>query len=364
MKPRIVVSVINNLTFDQRVEKTNATFYQNGYDIFIIGTTLRGKPKINRPYKVRRMPIWFQKSFLLYAEFNIKLFFNLLFSTRKNDILWANDLDSLVPNYLISKWKGLPLIFDSHELFSELPSVQGRFSQKVWRWLEKRLIAKPHKVITVSDSIAHWMEETYSITKPDVIKNLPKCKTIPFQNTSKNYILYQGVLNNGRGLKSAIESMNFLPNNLEFWIAGKGPYENEVQKIIKENHLEDRVKLLGRIPPEELIEITQNARLGLSLEEDLGLSYRFSLPNKLFDYIQAKIPVVSTYLPEIQKIVSQYKIGEIIDSHKAEDVAQAIKKVLENDKSFYKQGLEAASKALTWESQEEQLLECIQSIQA
>lgn len=347
---RILVSVTNDLVTDQRVHKVCTTLTQMNFDVLLIGRNLKNSKKINRTYKTTRIKLLFNTGFLFYAEYNLRLFLKLLF--LKKDMLLSNDLDTLLPNHLVSKLNRIPLVFDSHELFSELPSIQGRYSQKVWRFLERWLVPKQKNIITVSGSIANWFEEKYNV-KPLVIKNLPTYKKTPFFQPQNKYILYQGALNKGRGLLALIEAMQTI--NVPLKIAGDGPYKSKIQEKIIEFKVENRVELLGNICPEDLFNITQKAILGISLEEDMGLSYRFSLPNKLFDYIQAKTPVVTTYLPEIKKIVETYKVGEIIKDHSPKNITIAVNNVLKNGKCFYEANLEKASKELIWENQEELL---------
>jgi len=355
---RILVSVTNDLVTDQRVHKVCTTLTKMNFDILLIGRKLKNSKPLTRKYKTYRFKLLFNKGFLFYAEYNFRLFFILLFS--KKDILLANDLDTLLPNYLISRISKSKLVYDSHELFTELPSVQGRFSQKVWRILEKWLIPKQKHFFTVSDSIAIWYEDKYGI-KPLVLKNLPKHNNISFDESQNKYILYQGALNFGRGLLALIEAMQTI-ENITLKIAGSGPFKSKIQKKIIQYKVQDKVELLGNIDPEKLLFITQNATLGISIEEDFGLSYRYALPNKLFDYIQAKTPVVATFLPEIKKVVETYKIGEIIEDHSPQNIDKAINKILQNGKSFYKPQLEIASKELIWEKQEDILMSTFRNI--
>lgn len=356
---RVVVSVTNDLVTDQRVFKVCKTLNKNGYDIFLIGRKLKESLPLTRPYKTKRIQLLFNKGPLFYAEYNIRLFFLLLFT--KKDILVSNDLDTLLPNHLIGRLSNTPVVFDSHELFSETPAVQYRGVQNVWRFLEKILIPHQKYFITVSDSIANWFRMSYN-NLPIVIRNLPNKSDQEIQN-SDNYILYQGALNSGRGLLSLIESMLYL-DGVILKIAGKGPFEKKVKEKTKTLGIESRIEFLGNLNPKDLKEITSKAILGLSLEEDLGLSYKYSLPNKLFDYIQCKIPVVGTYLPEIAKIISEYEIGEIISSHNPKDLATSIQKVLDNGRNSYLPALNKASEELIWENQEEQLLQLFNSINA
>ncbi|NOR27861.1 MAG: glycosyltransferase [Lutibacter sp.] len=355
---RIIVSVTNDLVTDQRVHKVCTTLTEMNFDVLLIGRKLKNSKKINRNYKTTRMKLLFTSGFLFYSEYNLRLFFKLLF--LKKDILLSNDLDTLLPNYLISKLFDKKLVYDSHELFTELPSIQGRYSQKIWRFLEKWLVPKQKHFYTVSDSIANWFHKKYDV-KPLVIKNFPNFNKSSSLESKDKYILYQGALNNGRGLLALIEAMQTI-ENVKLKIAGDGPIKSKIQEQIKQCNVENKVVLLGNLEPEKLLSITQNATLGISLEEDLGLSYKYSLPNKLFDYIQAKTPVVATYLPEIKKVIKTYGVGEIIDNHTPENIATIINKVLKNEKKFYNVNLEKASKELVWESQEEKLISIFRNV--
>lgn len=114
---KILSAVTNNIETDQRLDKVCHSLLKFGYDVELIGTTLRGKPNLNKPYKTHFIDMKNQSSAKMYAEFNFKLFFTLLKKSDKKTILLANDLDSLLPFYLVSKLYRLPLVFDSHEIF-------------------------------------------------------------------------------------------------------------------------------------------------------------------------------------------------------------------------------------------------------
>ena len=118
--------------------------------------------------------------------------------------------------------------------------------------------------------------------------------------------------------------------NAILYIAGAGDISDEIKKLIATNHLSQKVIMLGKIPLEKLHDYTVQADLGLSLEEDKGLNYRFALPNKLFDYIQAEIPVLVANLPEMEKLVKHYQVGAIIENHTPEHIASKIKNMLSN----------------------------------
>jgi len=131
---RILISVTNDLTTDQRVEKTCEALSEIGYDVLLVGRKLKKSLPIQRNYMTIRFRLLFNVGFLFYAEFNIRLFIFLLFT--KKDLLFSNDVDTLLPNYIISKLQNKKLVFDSHELFSEIPElVHKKRVKNVWLFL-------------------------------------------------------------------------------------------------------------------------------------------------------------------------------------------------------------------------------------
>ena len=353
---KIIVSVTNDLTTDQRVDKVCNTLHNGGYEVLLIGKKTKSSKPFHRNYTTKRIKLLFQKGVLFYAEFNLRLFFFLLFS--KKTILLANDLDTLMPNYLVGKLQRKKVVFDSHELFSEIPELVHRpFVKKIWTLLENWMLPNLKNAYTVCDSIALYYAKKYT-TEFKVIRNLPISKNnqprgeFLFDTSEKKVILYQGAVNIGRGLELMIDCMALLPNCL-FVIVGTGDIFKELKTLITEKNLGNQVKLLGQISPEKLHTITPLADLGVSLEEDLGLNYRFALPNKIFDYIQAEIPVLVSDLPEMKKIVLDYEVGEIVADNTPKLLAKQIEKLLEKNFSI---ALKAAKKDLIWEHQEQDLL--------
>lgn len=361
---KILISVFNNLYTDQRVEKICRTLYENGYKIELIGNSWEGLPEISRPYPFTRIKLKSKILRFAYLEFNQKLYSELLKKADEETILLSNDLDTLLPNYLVSKHNNIPLVFDSHEIFTEMPSVQGRFVQKIWRFLEKSIIPNIKFMMTASESYAKWFEKTYHIPKPVVVRNFPRKLNhySSFPETTRNkIILYQGAINPSRGLDKIIPAMKKI-DNAELWIAGKGPRFDEYVALTQSLSLEHKVKFLGKLLPEDLRKITETADVGLSIEENNGLSYYYSLPNKISDYIQSHVPVIVSNFPEMKNIVQLYNVGEIIENHSEKELSDKINIVLKNGKKYYKNNLEKASEDLCWENEEKKLLDLYKNV--
>lgn len=353
---KVLVSVFNNLSTDQRVEKVCRTLSENGFSIELIGNNWGGLPDLKRDYPVSRIILKSKILRYAYVEFQWKLYIELLKKADQHTILLSNDLDTLLPNYMVSKKLNLPLVYDSHEIFTEMPSVNGRFTQNIWRSLESFIAPKLKFMMTASESYADWFHKTYGIERPVVVQNFPLKSGNPQDYSivnSPKVIIYQGVINPSRGLDKLIPEMHKI-ENAELWIAGDGPKKKEFQELTKNLGLDDKVKFIGKILPEKLREITQKADLGVSIEENNGLSYYFSMPNKISDYIQARIPVVVSDFPEMRKVADHFKAGEKIRDYN--ELAQKIQLVLNNGKHSYKDALDHAASQLCWENEENRLL--------
>lgn len=316
--PRAIVTVTNDLSTDNRVHRTCTVLCELGYEVLLVGRVLPGSAPLERPYKTKRMRLFFRKGALFYAEYNIRLFL-LLFSARSSLIV-ANDLDTLLACFLASRLRGKQLVYDSHEYFTEVPELVERPRvRKVWLAIERWIFPKLEHVITVNNSIANAYKERYG-KGLTVVRNIPMPRDLgPVPSraeldlpTDRFILIMQGSgINVQRGAEEAVLAMKELPDALLLVIGG-GDAWPLLEMLVTENELEDRVCLIGRMPYERMMQYTRNADLGLSLDKDTNLNYRFSLPNKLFDYFRASIAVLVTDLPEVAGIVRQYDAGIVL----------------------------------------------------
>lgn len=364
-KKRIIVSVTSDLVSDNRVHKTCTTLTEMGFNVLLVGRKLPGSFSLSpQVYSTKRLKLLFRKGPLFYACFNFRLFCLLLFS--KFDVLLANDLDTLPANFLVSKLKNKPLVYDSHEFFTEVPELVHRPRvKKIWEKLELAMVPKLKYAYTVCDSIAKIYTEKYKVPFR-VVRNVPVAansyqKLKPTSENADKIILYQGAVNIGRGLEQAILAMKFVPN-ARLVIAGDGDIRQQMQQLAESKGLQDKVQFLGRLSVENLTKLTPQASLGLSIEEDLGLNYHYALPNKLFDYIQARVPVLVSNLPEMAAIVNKYGIGEVTDSLEPKLLAQFFSGMLTDDSrcKMWQQNLAVAARELTWENEKRVLREIFQ----
>ena len=336
-----------------------------GFDVLLVGRKLPQSIFMDdRPYRSHRMKLMFTKGALFYAEFNLRLFFFLLF--RKANLLLANDLDTLLPNFLISKLKGIGLVYDSHEYFTEVPELVNRKRvQKIWKTIEKNIFPKLKDVITVNDSIAGLYEKEYGI-KPVVVRNVPFLRSSETQAVSraalgipesKKILILQGSgINIHRGAEEMVEAMQYIEDAV-LLIVGGGDVIGTLKDTVNKMSLSEKVIFKERQPYDKLMQYTALADLGLTLDKDTNLNYRYSLPNKLFDYIQAGTPVLASPLPEIKKIITAYDIGDFIPDHSPKHIAKKITEILSNQSLItkWKKNCNFAASQLNWEKEEKAL---------
>ncbi len=334
MPRRAIVAVTNDLSTDNRVHRTCTVLRELGYTVLLVGRVLPGSAPLERPYATQRMRLFFNKGALFYAEYNLRLFWLLLHS--RSDLLVANDLDTLLANYLVATLRGKQLVYDSHEYFTEVPELVERPGvRRVWLAIERWIFPNLKHVITVNDSLANAYKDRYGI-RPAVVRNIPMHRDLgPLPSRAdlglpadKFILIMQGSgINVQRGAEEAVLAMKELPEAFLLLVGG-GDAWPVLQKMVAAEGLEERVRLISRMPYEQMMHYTRNADLGLSLDKDTNLNYRFSLPNKLFDYFRAHIPVLATDLPEVAAIVRRYDAGIVLPGPEPALIVAAVRTVI------------------------------------
>lgn len=354
---KLVFTVINALNTDQRMQRICTSLHNAGYEVTLIGLKhSKSKALVPQAFKQKRITVWFTKSMLFYTEYNLKLFFNLLFT--KADVYCAIDLDTIVPVYLTSIIKNKKRVYDAHELFTELNEVVSRpVILKCWTAVEKFCVPKFKYGYTVNGFIQNYFEKQYQV-KYEVIRNLPLANAqINMKHSDEKFIIYQGAVNKGRGFKQLVEAMQTV--SIPLHIYGTGNEIENLEQWINEFEVQDKVILKGEVNPQELKQITPTAFCGVTIFEPLGLNQTYSLANRFFDYMMAGIPQVCVDYPEYQTINNQYQFASLVSNIKPKTLSIALNNLVD-DSVLYQQLKINASNAqqnLNWQQEEKKLVE-------
>lgn len=360
MAKRAIVSVTNDLYTDQRVHKVCTFLSEHGYQVLLVGRKRRNSlPLPPRTYATRRLFLLFEKGPLFYAFFNLRLFFFLLF--RKADVFVANDLDTLLANYLAKKWKSkTQLVYDTHEYFTEVPELTNRPRvQKIWQRIEAWIFPQLEHIYTVNASIADIYANKYNKTV-HVVRNISplwKPKELLTKQAlgipeGKPLLILQGAgINVDRGAEEAVEAMQYLDAVL--LIVGDGDVVPQLKERVHALNLESRVLFFGKKPYHTMMNYTFYADIGLTLDKPTSLNYALSLPNKVFDYLHASTPIVATNIKEVAAVIRKHDIGEILTELTPANLAATIESLLGDPSRLnqYKNNCARAAITENWEEE-------------
>lgn len=363
--PKVIVSVTNDLYTDQRVDKVCNFLVTQGYDVLLVGRKRKNSLQLpERNYKTHRMRLFFDKGALFYAEFNVRLFLFLLL--KKSRILVSNDLDTLLANHTAKLFKPkTQLVYDSHEYFTEVPELQGRRAKKIWEKIEGFIFPKLKYIYTVNESIAKMYHKKYN-KEIAVVRNVsPLWKAEKLLGRmelglpeDKHIIIIQGSgINIDRGSEEAVEAMKLVENACLI-IVGDGDVVPQLKEYVLSNHLSEKVLFFGKQPYLRMMNYTYHATIGLTLDKDTNINYRFSLPNKLFDYIHTETVVICTPLIEVKRIVEMHEVGKVLETFTPETLAKMINNLLQNQEELARLQYNClrAKEVLNWENEQHVLM--------
>jgi glycosyltransferase involved in cell wall biosynthesis len=377
-KGHIVISATSDIATDQRIIRASKTLFAEGYKVTVVGRLLNNSLPVKiEGVSVVRKKLVFNNGPLFYAFYNIRLFFYLLF--HKYDILLANDLDTLPANYIASKIKKCKLVYDSHEYFTGVPEIQNRkIVKSIWEAIEKYCVPKTSAMYTVNESIANLYRKKYG-REVSVVRNVPDIiDPVIFQShetkvvqrkklglpITKSIVVMQGAgINIDRGAEEAVEAMRYL-KGVVLLVIGGGDVLHLLKNLVQKYALNGCVIFYDKMPYEKLLQYTSASDIGLTLDKDTNINYKYSLPNKLFDYINSGIPVLATQLPEVQKIIDKYEIGMFVNNHNPEHIADKIKEMLTLEERIdkWKNNLVIASQELNWKKESAVLLNIFKNL--
>jgi len=352
---KLYFTVTTDLTYDQRMIRICTSLAQAGYEVVLTGRKTRASiPLLAQPFMQKRIHCLFEKGKLFYFEYNTRLFFYLLF--KKMDCICAIDLDTILPCYFISGIKKIPRVYDAHELFCEMKEIKTRpFIYKCWKKIERFTVPKFNNGYTVNRPVADQFMNMYGV-QYEIIRNISLLRNIPDLPKNEKFILYQGAVNEGRSFETLIPAMKKV--NSRLIICGDGNFMQQASDLVKKYNLQDKVIFKGKVPPDELRQISQQAYFGITLFDDKGLSNYYSLANRFFDYLHAGIPQLCVDYPVYREINDQHKIALLVNDISSENLANQMNNLLNNEVLYnvLQRNCILAREIYNWQHEEKKLI--------
>lgn len=370
MNKSVLAITVTEITNDNRVINYTNALAQHGFNTLLVSPSTSKAQRTQYHFAPVFINLLSQKlpaislfNYLRLVEFILKVIFKSKQWNR--DIIHANDLKGLIIAALIKRriHPKVKIVYDAHEYETETNRLKG-VQKKVYQYLEKRYIQDVDHMITVSDTIANEYVRLYGVEKPVVLLNVPKFtfdenrkydlfrKKFPIRSDQRIF-LYQGYLMPGRGIEILLESFNQLQDDKDVIIfMGKG----SLTELIKSYHHTAKIYYHAFVDPEEYLNFTASADVGISFIEDISLSDRYCLPNKLFEYMLCGLPIICSNLPEMKKLVEEYSIGVVAKENTIAGFRGAIEALNLKGLAFFKQNIPNASSIYSWSNQEKELI--------
>ena len=338
------------------------TLDQAGYQIFILGRNFSKSIELAaEKYQQQRLSLWFQKGKLSYLELNFRIFFKLLF--HKTDAFYSVDLDTLPACWLLAKLKSKKLIHDAHEFMEEVPEVYDRpLTKKVWRLIGKWFVPGVDLAFTTSLTVGAELEKIHN-KKYYLVRNityLTENEPTESHLKERGFWVFLGAVNQGRGIEEFLEILPY--TNRKLVILGDGDRMDAIKKLVSDKLIEHLVDFKGKVKPPEARQIMKNAWAGINLLTDEGLSYRYSLANKFFDYVHAGIPQICIKFPEYKLLMAEFEVG-VLSSLEKESLLAASQIISFPEKqSHFRQQTQLAKHSWNWQSESKDLLKLIENV--
>ncbi len=288
------------------------------------------------------------------------------------DIIHCHDLETLPGAVQVRDAKGpsAKIVYDSHELFPY--QNDDPMAQRYWSEVEREHIKQADLIITVNASIARLMTEYYGVPEPSVIYNSYSLLTEATSVTEAEFlklfgvgpdgfkILFQGSLSEYRNLPNLVRAFKLLDESYRLFVIGTGPYEAEMRSIISELRLKN-VHMGGWVDQEKLMAYTRHADLGVIpyFAKPGVLNMLYCTPNKLFEFMHARIPICGSDLPEIAAILRECGNGTAYGLNSPEDIAASLKDARARVErgEYTPEKMAHAAERYSWPVQAERLLE-------
>lgn len=359
-KNKICIAFLGNPYHDSRVTNLYNSLIEDGYDVTVISFNWFAEKIYNDKNYIIHEISRKQGSLKFYFSFLINLFISI--KKVKANIYFAEDIYTLPLVVFFAKIRKAKVFYNSREIYAFIGGLRNRpILQKIITLIEKYFIKKVDMVLTTGEMDTEFLKNFYSIKNVITVRNIPLYQEPEFKYDfrakyniapEKKLLLYQGIMIDGRGIPIIIKLLQKIQNAV-FILLGEGSEKEKFNELAKKLKVNDKVFFAGSYPQNELINYTASADIGLALIENISISYYHALPNKLFEYIMANVPVVSCNLPQMKNIVEKYNVGKVVDLSNEDELIDAIQEMINNEKLFneYKINCRIAAKELNWQNE-------------
>ncbi len=387
---RVCMFVTNGVSIDTRVIKEAASLGAAGHAVTVMGLRERGQPEREalEGFTVRRLrpdtlrerrsglrgllaPLAMAWALADYWARALRAALSEPF-----DVYHAHDLVTLPVAWAARARRGGALVYDAHELFTELSRLDP-VSRTVFRLLERLLIGRADRVVTVNDSIAAELARRYGVPAPLVLRNCPRTfgrHPERSQSTLREragvpagvpIVLYQGLYMPHRGLENLVRAAAHI-GRARLVFMGWGPLLDNLKAIAVGEAVAERVTFIEPVPMGELLAVTAGADLGVIPYRNVGLNNFYTSPNKLFEYIAAGVPVVASRFPELTRVVEGLRLGRTFEPDDPSSIAAAVNGLLEDPAELARarENTERSAPQFTWEGEARALLSAYDALEA
>lgn len=370
---RLCIVVSNSLRKDPRVIKQIRCAMEKGIEVYFIGFRDKNYNKkflqsvgchislvdLGNNY-VGYLKSIYKKLYRRFMQFYLPI---KMMVKIKPDVIHANDFDTLIQSFIASKLCNCKILYDAHEINAENIGITDRKIEKYFTILIERFIVKRvGAMVSVSHSAAEYFKEKYRIPLPVVVTNCPYKINISLAKKKdlKNFeALYQGMMIKGRGYEEFVESGKFINDKITLVLRGYGSIADELKKIISEQGLENKIRFDAPVEIKDIIPMASNSHLGVVLTKPVNINFKYTVSNKIFEYMHAGLPVLMSDIPEHQYLNNEFNFGIIVKDFSAVGIATCINQLAADREKYnlLRKNAIKASHELCWENESLKLID-------
>lgn len=360
-KKNISIGFLGNIEFDTRTYNLFHSLKSKGYNVRFNGFDWLTKDFVTKKNDEINVEKLTKTKFSLkfYLQFGYRLLKILL--KQKADVYFASDIYSLPFCVIAAKLKRKKVFYDSREVYTELPAIQTKKIVKILiKIIERHYIKKTNEIFTTGKLDSLYIEKLYGLEKTYLLRNLPRIKNdiIPvdfvsiYNTEEKIKLLYQGIIVKGRGIETYLEVIKQYSNAVLILLGGGEDLEF-YKEMAKGMGIEKNVIFAGKVSQNEILNYTAGADVGLSVIDNVCMNNYYALPNKLFEYLMAGLPVIVSNLPQMAEIVENYNVGAVVNEQNPGQIIEILERWKNNpsELELIKENTQKASAELNWENE-------------